>query len=156
MKRFQRFSTLTALAALSSTCLAAAPASQSPPQENAAPARAAANPAQGLPKVCLDVQTADPVTQEFAARLTETIDRSAVMTLGSATDTCSLRLHVPGNLLRFETGGGVMISTVVIVTSGSGQYLSSSITACGANNLKPCAARAVAIAKLDLLTSSTQ
>ena len=44
-----------------------------------------------------------------------------------------------------------MISAVVVVTSASGQYLSTSITACRANELQPCAARAVNVAKLALL-----
>ncbi len=47
-----------------------------------------------------------------------------------------------------------MVSTVVIVASPSGRYLSASITACLANELKPCAARAVNIAKLALLMTS--
>lgn len=41
--------------------------------------------------------------------------------------------------------------TVVIVTSASGRYLSTSIAACQASNLKPCAVRAVAAAKIALL-----
>jgi hypothetical protein len=44
-----------------------------------------------------------------------------------------------------------MVSTVVIVTSPSGRYLSSSIAACQASNLQPCAVRAVAAAKLALV-----
>jgi hypothetical protein len=47
-----------------------------------------------------------------------------------------------------------MVSTVVIVTSPSGRYLSTSITACRANNLKPCAVRAVSAAKLALLVTT--
>lgn len=44
-----------------------------------------------------------------------------------------------------------MVSTVVIVTSQSGHYLSTSFTACQASNLEPCAVRAVGAAKLALL-----
>ena len=44
-----------------------------------------------------------------------------------------------------------MVSTVVIVTSPSGRYLSTSIAACRASDLKPCAVRAVTAAKLALL-----
>ncbi len=46
-----------------------------------------------------------------------------------------------------------MVSTVVIVTSPQGHYLAASITACRANELKPCAVRAVAAAKLALLVA---
>jgi len=79
------------------------------------------------------------------------IDGSGALSLAPTADSCDLQLHVPGNLLRFETAGGVMVSTVVIVTSPTGQYLSTSITACRANELQPCAARAVNVAKLALL-----
>jgi hypothetical protein len=111
----------------------------------------AAQPEQGLPKVCLDVQSSDKLIEEFADRVRETISASGVLSLGSSADSCSLQLHIPGNLLRFQTAGGVMVSTVAIVTSQSGRYLSTSITACQASNLKPCAVRAVAAAKLALV-----
>ncbi len=145
----KRLTLLAGLVALSGACFAAAPAARAHSPQ--APAGTPA--AQGLPKVCLDIQTGDPVTQAFADRLRQAIAASGALTLGSTGDSCSLQLHVPGNLLRFETSGGVMISTVVIVTSTSGRYLSTSITACQANDLKPCAARAIAVAKLTLLTN---
>jgi hypothetical protein len=132
---------LIGLVALSSGCFAAEPAAQ-------------AAPPQGLPKVCLDVQTGDNLIKQFAERLKETIAASGALSLASTTDSCDLQLHVPGNLLRFETAGGVMVSTVVIVTSSSGRYLSTSITACQAGNLKPCAVRAVSAAKLALLMAA--
>jgi hypothetical protein len=132
---------LIGLVALSSGCFAAEPTAQ-------------AAPAQGLPKVCLDAQTGDNLIEEFADRLKEAITASGALSLASTTDSCDLQLHVPGNLLRFETAGGVMVSTVVIVTSSSGRYLSTSITACQASNLKPCAVRAVAAAKLALLMAN--
>jgi hypothetical protein len=47
-----------------------------------------------------------------------------------------------------------MVSTVVIVTSSSGRYLSTSIAACQASDLKPCAVRAVAAAKLALVMAT--
>lgn len=128
---------LAVLVATSGTCLAAAPA--------AAP--------QALPKVCLDAQTGDKLTEQFADRLKEAIAASGAMSLASTTESCGLRLHVPGNLLRFESAGGLMVSTVVIVTSASGRYLSTSITACQASDLKPCAVRAVAAAKLALMVT---
>jgi hypothetical protein len=127
------------LAAASSAAFAQAPAASSTPQ---AP-----------PKVCLEVQTHDKLTQAFADSLRQLIAASGSLSLAAAADSCTLRLHVPGNLLRFETAGGVMVSTVVIVTSPSGHYLSTSITACQAKNLKPCAVRAVAAAKLALLVT---
>lgn len=120
----------------------------------AATGPAAAPAPQGPPKVCLDVQKGDNLIEEFADRLKETIAASGALSLASTTDSCDLQLHVPGNLLRFETAGGVMVSTVVIVTSSSGRYLSTSITACQASNLKPCAVRAVAAAKLALLMAA--
>lgn len=140
-------SIFTALVALSSAALAAqaAPA----PQATAA----AQPPPQALPKVCVDVQTSDSLTHEFANRLKDRIEASGALALAPGNDSCTLQLHVPGNLLRFQTEGGVMVSTVVIVTSASGRYLSSSITACRANELEPCAVRAVAVAKLALLMS---
>ncbi|MDE2050621.1 MAG: hypothetical protein KGJ72_06345 [Gammaproteobacteria bacterium] len=101
--------------------------------------------------MCLDVQAGDKLIQEFADRLGETIAASGALSLASATDSCDLQLHVPGNLLRFETAGGVMVSTVVIVTAPSGRYLSTSIAACRASDLEPCAVRAVTAAKLALL-----
>jgi len=126
---------------------AAAPAASSAVQPRTEPAAAA----QPLPKVCLDVQSSDPLIQTFAARLRETIGASGALSLASPGDSCNLRLHVPGNLLRFETAGDIMVSTVVIVTSSSDRYLSTSISACRATDLKPCAARAIAAAKLALL-----
>lgn len=141
MKVLRRLPILISLVALSSGCFAAQPTGQ-------------AAPPQGQPKVCLDVQTGDNLIKEFADRLRETIAASGALSLASATDSCDLQLHVPGNLLRFETAGGVMVSTVVIVTSSSGRYLSTSITACQASNLKPCAVRAVSAAKLALLMAS--
>lgn len=126
---------LTALAAVASPCFAA-------------------DGAQALPKVCLDIQSGDSLTNEFANRLKDRIAASGALSLASATDPCSLQLHVPGNLLRFQTETGVMVSTVVIVTSPAGRYLSTSIAACQANDLKPCAVRAIAAAKLALLMSS--
>ncbi|MGA7540088.1 MAG: hypothetical protein WBW93_15135 [Steroidobacteraceae bacterium] len=145
---------LTALVAISSTSFAsglALHASAAPPQATAAPTAAPAP--QGTAKVCLDVQTDDHLTHAFADTLRQTIAASGTFSLAATTDSCSLQLHVPGNLLRFETAGGVMVSTVVIVTSPSGHYLSASITACQASNLKPCAVRAVAAAKLALLVT---
>jgi hypothetical protein len=84
----------------------------------------------------------------------EAITESGALSLAPTAESCNLQLHVPGNLLRFETSSGVMVSTVMIVTSPSGHYLSASITACQANDLKPCAERAVAVAKLALLVKS--
>jgi hypothetical protein len=146
MTRLQILPLLAVLTALSTPCFAAGPA-QAPP---AAPASVPQGPA----KVCLDVQTADKLIEQFADRLRETIAASGALSLASTADSCDLKLHVPGNLLRFQTAGGVMVSTVVIVTSSSGRYLSTSITACLANDLKPCAVRAVAAAKLALLVTS--
>lgn len=155
MKRLRTLTLLAALAAISGPCLAAGPAPQAPPaQEQTAPGPAAAPTPQGPAKVCLDVQSGDELIEKFADRLRETIAASGAMTLAAATDSCNLQLHVPGNLLRFQTAGGVMVSTVVIVTSSSGRYLSTSITACQASHLKPCAVRAVAAAKLALLVSA--
>lgn len=147
MKRVQGLSVLAALVALSSACFAAGegPQASPPPGPTATPAP------QGLPKVCVDAQAADPLIKEFADRLQDAITASGTLSLAAANDTCSLQLHVPGNLLRFQTAGSVMVSTVVIVTSASGRYLSTSIAACQAKDLKPCAARAVAAAKLALL-----
>ena len=140
---------LAAVACFASGPLACASAAQEP----TAPGSAAPAP-QGLPTVCLDVQAADGLIKDFADRLRETITASGAFSLGAATDSCSLQLHVPGNLLRFQTAGGVMVSTVVIVTSASGHYLSTSVAACQANDLKPCAVRAVAAAKLALLVTT--
>lgn len=152
MKRLRRIPPLTALVALSGACLAAVQAS--PPQAQTPQAPAASSVPQSLPRVCLDVQTKDPLTEDFAGRLRATIAASGTLSLASASESCSLQLHVPGNLLRFETTGGVMVSTAVIVTSASGHYLSTSISACRANVLKPCAVRAVAAAKLALLLTA--
>lgn len=113
----------------------------------------AAAAAQGQPKACLDVQTDDSLTKQFADGLKDAIAASGALALGSG-NSCDLLLHVPGNLLRFQTAGGVMVSTAVIVTSSAGNYLSASITACQASNLKPCAVRAVAAAKLALMVTN--
>ncbi len=143
---------LTGLVTLSSACFAAGTAVQAPPsQAQMAPPPAATPGPPSLPRVCLDVQTGDPLTRDFAGHLSAAIAASGALDLASTTESCNLQLHVPGNLLRFETGAGVMVSTVVIVTSSSGRYLSTSISACQANDLKPCAVRAVAAAKLALL-----
>ncbi|HEX4266898.1 MAG TPA: hypothetical protein VHY36_03355 [Steroidobacteraceae bacterium] len=135
MKISPRLPTLIALTALSGACVAAEPAA----------------PPQGQPKVCVGVESADNLIKVFADSLREAIAASGSLSLAATTDSCDLQLHVPGNLLRFQTASGVMVSTVVIVTSASGRYLSSSIAACQAGNLKPCALRAVAAAKLALL-----
>lgn len=146
---------LTGVIGLSGACLAAGVVVQaSPPQGQTTP-RPAAEPApQGPPKVCLDAQTGDRLTKEFADRLREAIAASGTLSLAPTIDSCNLQLHVPGNLLRFESAGSVMVGTVVIVTSPSGHYLSASITACRRSDLKPCAVRAVAVAKLALLAMS--
>ena len=139
MRPLRTLPLLTALVALSSACFAADPPAPAP---------------QGSAKVCIDVQSSDNLIREFADRLKETIGASSALSLASPGESCNLQLHVPGNLLRFETAGGVMVSTVVIVTSPSGNYLSTSITACKADDLKPCAVRAVAAAKLALLMAA--
>ena len=155
MRQLPTLAMLTALVALSSASYAAEPPARAAPgQGQTAPASSAAPAAQGPAKVCLDVQSSDSLIKEFADRLKETIAASDALSLASTSDSCNLQLHVPGNLLRFETAGGVMVSTVVIVTSPSGRYLSTSITACQANDLKPCAVRAVAAAKLALLMAA--
>lgn len=146
---------LVVLGALSAACFVAGPRVQAALQQaQPAPGPAPAAAPQGPSKVCLDVQTDDSLTKEFADRLKETIAASGALALAATADSCDLKLHVPGNLLRFETAGGVMVSTVVIVTSTSDRYLSTSITACQASNLKPCAVRAVAAAKLALLVAT--
>lgn len=155
MKQLGLFPMLMGLIGISGACLAAEPGVQSfPPQGQTAPRSAAAPAPQGLPAVCLDAQTGDRLTKEFADRLREAIAASGTLTLAPTIDACKLQLHVPGNLLRFESAGGVMVSTVVIVTSPSGHYLSASITACRGSDLKPCALRAVAVAKLAVLVTS--
>lgn len=152
MRRLRTFPILTVLVALAGACLAAQPAAQAPPAQGPAPPGSPASAAsQGPPKVCIDVEASDSLIKEFADLLRETIAASNTLSLASTTDSCGLQLHVPGNLLRFQTATGVMVSTVVIVTSPSGNYLSTSIAACEASNLKPCAARAVAAAKLALV-----
>ena len=152
MRRSRQFLTLTVLVALASPCFAAAPAAQTPPSQAQAPPESTAAPAsQGLPKVCIDVQASDSLIREFADRLKETIAASGALSLAAATESCGLQLHIPGNLLRFQTASGVMVSTVVIVTSPSGRYLSTSIAACQASDLEPCAVRALAAAKLALV-----
>lgn len=155
MKPMRTLAMLAALSALSSTCFAAEPpARTASTQEQAAPGPSGAPAQQEPAKVCVDVQSSDTLIKEFADRLQEAIAASGALSFAPMGDSCSLQLHVPGNLLRFQTAGGVMVSTVVIVTSPSGRYLSTSITACQASDLKPCAARAVAAAKLALLMSS--
>jgi hypothetical protein len=147
---------LAGLVTLPGACLAQSGAQAAPPQGQPAPGTAAASTPQALPKVCLDAQAdSDSLIAEFADRLRQTITASGALTLAAPGDTCNLQLHVPGNLLRFETAGGVMVSTVVIVTSPSGSYLSTSISACRADELQPCAVRAVAAAKLALLLTPT-
>lgn len=143
---------LAVLVALSGACFAAGSAVQATPaQGHANPGLAPAPTPQELPKVCIDAQADDRLIKEFADRLKDAIAASGALSLASSMHTCGLQLHVPGNLLRFQTAGGVMVSTVVIVTSQSGRYLSTSIAACQAGDLKPCAVRAVAAAKLALL-----
>jgi hypothetical protein len=107
------------------------------------------------PKICVDSQSQDALTVKFADLLSKAVASSGAFTLASAADGCNMQLHVPGNLLRFQTQGGVMVGTVVIVTSSSGRYLSSSVAACRAEQLEPCALRAVAAAKLALLAQPT-
>ena len=156
MRQLRTLPVLTAaLVALSGACFAAEPPARAvPPQEQPGPAPSGAPAPQGPSKVCIDVQSSDSLIKEFADRLQETIAASGALSLAPMGDSCSLQLHVPGNLLRFQTAGGVMVSTVVIVTSPSDRYLSTSITACQAKDLEPCAVRAVAAAKLALLMSS--
>jgi hypothetical protein len=154
MKRLPEFAALTGLLVISGACFPAGAGAQTPPAPapaQTAPGSAPAPAAQGPPKICLDAQTTDPLLKEFADRLRETIAASGTLSLATAADTCNLQLHVPGNLLRFQTAGRIMVSTVVIVTSPSGQYLTTSISACPATDLKPCAVRAVAAAKLAVL-----
>jgi hypothetical protein len=147
MSNYRGLWLLVGFVALSGACRAAQPA----------PGSVAVPMAQGLPKVCLDAQSgSDPLIAEFADRLKETINASGTLSLASPTDACNLQLHVPGNLLRFQTAGAVMVSTVVIVTSPSGRYLSTSISACRAAELQPCAVRAVAAAKLALLLAPNE
>lgn len=156
MQSLRWLTTLAALSAVSCPCLATGQTDQAaPPQGESAPAPRAPSATQGLPKVCVDVQSADSLTNEFANRLKDKIAASGALSVASPTESCSLQLHVPGNLLRFETETGIMVSTVVIVTSSSGRYLSTSIAACQANELKPCAARAASVAKLALLMTSS-
>lgn len=155
MRQLKRFPILTVFFALSNACFAAGPAIQvSSAQGQTAPGPAEPAMPQGPAKVCLDVQSSDSLTKEFADRLRDAVAASGALSLASTTDSCNLQLHLPGNLLRFETAGGVMVGTVVIVTSPSGHYLSASVTACQASNLKPCAVRAVAATKLALLAAA--
>jgi hypothetical protein len=146
---------LVGLLAVSTACLAARPDGQSAPAPVQRPSSASAAPmTRGRIAVCVIADSADPLTREFSLRLRETVASSGSFRLAHARESCALRLHVPGNLLRFETAGAVMVSTVVVVTSSSGRYLSTSITACRARALNPCASRAVAVAKLALMVSS--
>jgi hypothetical protein len=154
MRQLRGLSLLTVLLGLSGASFAVEPALRASPPEQTATGPASPAASQGLPKACLDVQAGDDLIEKFADRLRETIAASDALSLASTTDSCNLQLHVPGNLLRFETAGGVMVSTVVIVTSSSGHYLSTSVTACQVTDLKPCAVRAVAAAKLALLMSA--
>lgn len=152
MGKLRRIPLWAVLAALSGACLVMGPAIAAFPAQGQTPQGAVATPpAQGSPAVCLDVQTGDKLIEEFADRVRERISASGALSVGSDPEACELQLHIPGNLLRFQTAGGVMVSTVVIVTSASGRYLSTSITACQATDLDPCAVRAVAAAKLALL-----
>ena len=155
MRQVRRIPVLAFLGALCGACLVMGPAAAaSPSQEQTPQGSAATPPAQGPAAVCLDVQAGDKLIEEFADRVRETIGASGALSVGSDAEACKLQLHIPGNLLRFQTAGGVMVSTVVIVTSPSGRYLSTSITACQATDLKPCAVRAVAAAKLALLMTT--
>jgi hypothetical protein len=148
---------LLGLLAVSTACLAAPPDGQSVPAAAPSPSGASAAPlARGRIAVCVVADSADPLTREFSLRLRETVASSGTFRLVHAREPCALRLHVPGNLLRFETAGAVMVSTVVVVTSSSGRYLSTSITACRVHALNPCASRAVAVAKLALMVSSSR
>lgn len=152
MRQLRRIQVLAVLAALSGACVATGPAiAAAPSQGQTTQGATATPPPQGPPAVCLDVQTGDELIAEFADRVRETISASGALSVGSSLEACKLQLHIPGNLLRFQTAGGVMVSTVVIVTAPSGRYLSTSITACRASDLQPCAVRAVAAAKLALL-----
>lgn len=155
MKCMRRLAALTVLAALVGVSFASGSALQAAPQGPAAPALSAAPAPQGPSQVCLDVQTEDTLTQEFAIRLREAIAASGALQLAPTDASCNLKLHVPGNLLRFQSAGAVMVSTVVIVTSATDHYLSTSISACQASDLKPCAVRAVAAAKLALLATAS-
>jgi hypothetical protein len=153
---------LAGLIALPGACLAAQPgpppeAQNSPSAGQTAPGSVAAPAPQTLPKVCLDAQSnSDNLITAFADRLRETISASGALSLASSTDACNLQLHIPGNLLRFQTAGGLMVSTVVIVTAPSGRYLSTSISACRATELQPCAVRAVAAAKLAMVLTPNE
>jgi hypothetical protein len=155
---------LAGLIALPGAGLAAQPGAppeaeaQAPPSPGqTAPGSVAASAPQTLPKVCLDAQSgSDNLITAFADRLRQTIRASGALSLASATDACNLQLHIPGNLLRFQTAGGLMVSTVVIVTSPSGRYLSTSISACRAVELQPCAVRAVAAAKLAVVLTPNE
>lgn len=156
MKRSRSFLTGLGAVALSLSCLAAEPnAPTVPAQQSSAAAAVPAAPATGSPampaKVCIDAESADPLIHAYADRLREAVTDSGALSLASATDTCALQFHIPGNLLRFETAGGVMVSAVAIVTSPMGRYLSTSTAACREDDLRPCALRAVAVAKLALL-----
>ena len=155
MKRTRGLAIRMVLAALAASPFASGSALQaSPPQgETAAPPTAAPAP-QGLPQVCLDVQTHDTLTRAFADRLRAAISASGALKLAPTNTSCNLQLHVPGNLLRFQTPGGILVGTVVIVTSSSDRYLSTSVTACQASNLEPCAVRAIAAAKLAMLVAN--
>jgi len=152
MRRLREISTGWALAALLSGSVAVAAISHAAAGETlaAAPTSAAAA-VQPAPTACLVVETDDALTRTYAKRLEAAITASGTFTLASAPGQCGLQLHVPGNLLRFQTAGGVMVSTAVIVTTASGHYLSASISACEAKDLRPCAARAVAAARLALM-----
>jgi hypothetical protein len=125
---------------------------QSDAQTPAIAASATANASPAPAKVCIDAESSDPLIKTFADRLREAIDASGTLSAASSTaDACALQFHIPGNLLRFQTAGGVMVSTVAIVTSSAGRYLSTSISACRESDLQPCALRAVTAARLALL-----
>ncbi|HEX4049685.1 MAG TPA: hypothetical protein VHY19_02245 [Steroidobacteraceae bacterium] len=162
MRKCRGLLLLAGLIAPPGACLAAQ--SGGPPKEQAAPSPGQTTPGsvatsapQTLPKVCLDAQSgSDHLITAFADRLRETISASGALSLASPTDACNLQLHIPGNLLRFQTAAGLMVSTVVIVTSPSGRYLSASISACRAVELQPCAVRAVAAAKLAVVLTPSE
>jgi hypothetical protein len=152
VKRLRNLLVSLAAVALSMSCLAAEPATPAaavPAQEN--PGALPAAPQPGPAKVCIDAESFDPLIKDFADRLRAAVTGSGALSLASGSDACALQFHIPGNLLRFQTASGVMVSAVAIVTSPEGRYLSTSIAACRESDLMPCAIRAVAVAKLALL-----
>jgi hypothetical protein len=156
MKRIRTFRTLAALIAVLGAGCGVAPAARASAQGQATPATAATPAPHGPAKVCLDARTSDRLTRDFVARLEQRIGASGALNLARTPAACALTLHVPGNVLRFQTQGGLMVGTVVIVTSASNRYLSTSIAACQAKHLGPCAVRAVTAAKLALLVAANE